>query len=231
MGLIAIDLETTGISPEHNRIIEIGAIRVETKEVFHVLVNPKMPLREKIVQLTGITEELLQDAMSEAEAIKALIKFLKEDRILLGHNISFDHSFLVTAMQRCGHEVPEFLGIDTLKLSRSLCSELPSKTLEAMCEHFGIVNERAHRALADVKATIQLYECLKEQGGDVTPIPLVFHPKKQEPMTKKQVSFLNAILSYHKLEGKYQTEGMTKSEASRLIDRLLLTYGRVPYVH
>ena len=231
MGLIAIDLETTGINPEHNRIIEIGAIRVETNEVFHVLVNPKMPLREKIVELTGITEELLQDAMLEAEAVKAFVEFLKEDCILLGHNISFDHSFLVTAMQRCGYKVPEFLGIDTLQLSRSFCSELPSKTLEAMCEHFGIVNEQAHRALADVKATIQLYECFKAQGVEVTEIPLVFHPKKQEPMTKKQVSFLNAILSYHKLEGKYQTEGMTKSEASRLIDRLLLTYGRVPYRH
>lgn len=231
MGIIAIDIETTGISPERNRIIEIGAIRKETGEVFHVLVNPKVPLPEKIVKLTGITEELLQDAMSEAEAIKALLEFLKEDRILLGHNIGFDHSFLVLAMHRYGYEVPEFLGIDTLKLSRVLCSELPSKKLEAMCEHFGIVNARAHRALEDVKATIQLYECLKEQGGDITPVPLVFQPKKQEPMTKKQVSFLTAILSYHKLEGKYQTEGMTKSEASRLIDYLLLTYGRVPYRH
>ena len=207
--------------------IGINGFRVETGEVFHTLVNPKMPLREKTIGITGITEELLQDAMTEAEAMKEFVQFLGEDRILLGHSIAFDHSFLVTAMQRCGYKVPEFFGIDTLKISRSVCSELPSKTLEAMCEHFGIVNERAHRALADVKATIQLYECLKEQGADIAPIPLVFHPKKQEPMTKKQVSFLNAILSYHKLEGKYQTEGMTKSEASRLIDRLLFTYGRI----
>ena len=229
MGIIAIDLETTGINPEHNRIIEIGAIRVETGEVFHTLVNPKMPLREKTIEITGITEELLQDAISEAEAIKGFVAFLKEDTILLGHNISFDHSFLVLAMKRCGYEVPQFFGIDTLKLSRMLCPELPKKTLEAMCEHFGIVNECAHRALEDSKATIQLYECLKEQGGEVVPTLLSFQPKKQEPMTKKQVSFLTAILSYHHLEEKYQTEGMTKSEASRLIDQLLFTYGRIPY--
>ena len=98
-----------------------------------------------------------------------------------------------------------------------------------MCEHFGIINNQAHRALEDIKATIQLYECLKEHGGEVVPTLLSFQPKKQEPMTKKQVSFLTAILSYHHLEGKYETEGMTKSEASRLIDQLLFTYGRIPY--
>ena len=228
MGIISIDLETTGINPEHNRIIEIGAIRVETGEVFHTLVNPKMPLREKTIEITGITAELLQDAISEEDAIKGLVEFLKEDIILLGHNISFDHSFLVLAMKRCGYEVPQFFGIDTLNLSRMICPELPKKTLEAMCEHFGIVNECAHRALEDSKATIQLYECLKAKGGEIVPTLLSFQPKKQEPMTKKQVSFLTAILSYHHLEGKYQTEGMTKSEASRLIDQLLFTYGRIP---
>lgn len=231
MGIIAIDLETTGINPEHNRIIEIGAIRQETGEVFHTLVNPKMPLREKTIAITGITEELLQDGLSEQEAIREFVEFLKEDRILLGHNIAFDHRFLVMAMKRCGYEVPQFLGIDTLQLSRSVYSELPKKTLEAMCEYFGIVNEQAHRALEDSKATIQLYECLKREGGDVTPTPLVFSPKKQEPMTKQQVSFLKEILTYHNLEGKYETEGMTKSEASRFIDRLLFTYGRIPNRH
>ena len=228
MEIIAIDLETTGINPEHNRIIEIGAIRVETGEVFHTLVNPKMPLREKIVEITGITEELLQDAISEEEAIKGFVEFLKEDTILLGHNISFDHSFLVLAMKRCGYEVPQFFGIDTLKLSRMICPELPKKTLEAMCEHFGIVNECAHRALEDIKATIQLYHCLEQQGGKVKPSPLIFKPKKQEPMTKRQSSYLKEFLAYHHLEGKYETEGMTKSEASRLTDRLILMYGRIP---
>ena len=53
MGIIGLDLETTGINPEHNRIIEIGAIRIETGEVFHVLVNPNMPLKEKIVEALG----------------------------------------------------------------------------------------------------------------------------------------------------------------------------------
>ena len=84
-------------------------------------------------------------------------------------------------MQRCGYEVPQFFGIDTLKLSRMLCPELPKKTLEAMCEHFGIINHQAHRALEDIKATIQLYQRLEQQGGKVNPTPLVFKPKKQEP--------------------------------------------------
>ena len=228
MGIIGIDLETTGINPEHNRIIEIGAIRVETGEIFHTLVNPKMPLREKTIEITGITEKLLQDAISEEEAIKQFVQFLGEDRILLGHSIAFDHSFLVLAMQRCGYEVPEFFGIDTLLLSRQLCPELPKKTLQAMCEHFGIINNQAHRALEDIKATIQLYNCLEQRGGKVKPTPLVFKPKKQEPMTNRQGSYLREFLAYHHLEGKYETEGMTKSEASRLTDRLISMYGRIP---
>ena len=103
-----------------------------------------------------------------------------------------------------------------------------------MCEHFDLVNERAHRAFEDAMVTWQLYGKLKEMGKEAAlfePVPLHFQPKKQEPMTKKQRSFLNAILKYHHLENQYSEDGLTKSEASRLIDRLLLTYGRVPYSH
>lgn len=234
MGIVAVDVETTGINPEFDRLIEIGAFRPETGEVFRTLVAPGRPLPERIVELTGITDEMLADAPAEAEAMREFLGFLGEDRILLGHNVAFDHSFLVQAIRRCGYEEIEFQGIDTLKLSRVLCAELPSKKLETMCEHFGLVNERAHRAFEDATVTWQLYEKLKEMEKEpelFVPVAMSFQPKKQEPMTKKQRSFLNAILKYHKLEGQYSDEGLTKSEASKLIDKLLLTYGRVPYSH
>lgn len=234
MGIIAIDVETTGINPEKERIIEIGAFRPETGEIFTTFVSPGRPLSAEITALTGITDEMLFGAPSEAEAADALLGFLQEDNILLGHNISFDHSFLVQMLRRCGREVPQFIGIDTLKISRVLCPELPSKSLETMCAHFCLVNERAHRAFYDAKVTAELYECLLALKKDTQlfePVPLFFRPKKQEPVTQKQISFLKAILKYHRLEDKYNTEGLTKSEASRLIDKLLLTYGRVPYRH
>ena len=233
-GIIAIDVETTGISPEKERIIEIGAFRSETGEVFRTLINPGRPLPERITELTGITDEMLVDAPEETEAIKAWLEFMKDDTILLGHNISFDHSFLVQAIRRCGYEEPKFQGIDTLKLSRVLCPELPNKKLETMVAHFGLTNERAHRAFEDAKVTTEVYRCLKEMNKEpelFTPVPMFFQAKKTEPMTQKQRSFLNAILKYHKLEDKYSMENLSKSEASRLIDKLLLAYGRVPYSH
>ncbi len=234
MGIIAVDVETTGIDPEFDRIIEIGALRPETGEVFRTLISPGRPLPARITELTGITDEMLAGAPTEEEAMRHFLGFLEEDRILLGHNIPFDHSFLVQAIRRLGLEEVKFEGIDTLKIARVLCAELPSKKLEALCEHFGLKNERAHRAFEDAAVTYRLYEKLKEMEKEpqlFEPVPMHFQPKKQEPMTKKQRSFLNAILSFHKLEGQYETEGLTKSEASRLIDRLILTHGRVPYSH
>ena len=233
-GIIAIDVETTGISPEKERIIEIGAFRPETGEVFRTLISPGRPLPERITELTGITDEMLVDAPEEAEAIRAWLDFMEGDTILLGHNISFDHSFLVQAIRRCGYEEPKFLGIDTLKLSRALCPELPNKKLETMVHHFGLTNERAHRAFEDAKVTVDLYQCLRAMNKEpdlFEPVPMYFKAKKTEPMTQKQRSFLNAILKYHKLEDKYITEDLSKSEASRLIDQLLLAHGRVPYSH
>lgn len=233
-GIIAIDVETTGISPEKERIIEIGAFRPETGEVFRTLIQPGRPLPEKITELTGITDEMLLGAPEEAEAIRELLEFMGEDKILLGHNISFDHSFIVQAIRRCGFPEPQFSGVDTLKLSRVLCPELPNKKLETMVEHFGLTNERAHRAFEDAKVTVEVYRCLKKMNKEpelFEPVPMFYKTKKTEPMTQKQRSFLNAILKYHKLEDKYSVENLSKSEASRLIDKLLLSYGRVPYSH
>lgn len=233
-GIVAIDVETTGISPEKERIIEIGAFRPETGEVFRTLISPGRPLPERITELTGITDEMLLGAPEEAEAVKAWLEFMEGDTVLLGHNIGFDHSFLVQAIRRCGFSEPQFLGIDTLKLSRVLCPELPNKKLETMVGHFGLTNERAHRAFEDAKVTVELYQCLKAMNKEpelFEPVPLFFKAKKTEPMTQKQRSFLNAILKYHQLEDKYSMENLSKSEASRLIDKLLLAYGRVPYSH
>ena len=233
-GIIAIDVETTGISPEKERIIEIGAFRPETGEVFRTLISPGRPLPDKIIELTGITDDMLIGAPEEKEAVQALLDFLDGDTILLGHNISFDHSFLVQAIRRCGFDEPAFRGIDTLKLSRVLCPELPNKKLETMVAHFGLTNERAHRAFEDAKVTVEVYQCLKAMKKEQSlfePVPLYFKAKKTEPMTQKQRSFLSAILKYHNLEEKYCMESLSKSEASRLIDKLLLNYGRVPYSH
>ena len=238
MGIVAIDLETTGIDPAAERMIEIGAFKPESGEIFRSFINPKRPLPERITALTGITEDMLADAPEETEVLAQLLEFLEGDTVLLGHNIPFDHSFLAAAGERCGIALPEFSGIDTLRIARALLPELKSKSLESLCVYFAITNEHAHRAFEDAKTAYELYECLKkvqeEKGADASlfaPAVLCYEQKKQQPITQKQRSFLNAILAYHKLEQQYSADNLTKSEASKLIDTLLFTYGRIPYRH
>lgn len=235
MQFTAIDIETTGLSPEKEKIIEIGAVKYENgvqQAVFSTLVHPQIAgLPVRITELTGITEEMLRDAPEEEEAVASFLRFLEGETVLLGHNLSFDYSFLKVAAVRMGASF-EYLGIDTLFLARQCRPELPSKTLAAMCEEYGIVNEHAHRACEDACAAAELYLSLHMQYGTgqekvFEPKPLIYRPKKTEPVTKRQCAYLSSIIAVHGLNLKPNYETLTKSEASRLIDKLLLQYGRI----
>lgn len=235
MRFTAIDIETTGLSPEKEKIIEIGAVKYEDgvqKEVFSTLVHPQIAgLPARITELTGITEEMLKDAPEEEEAMRSLLCFLEGETVLLGHNLPFDYSFLKVAAGRLG-ELFEYRGIDTLVLARQCCPDMPSKTLVAMCEAYAITNEHAHRAYEDACAAAELYFCLYKQFGEeqesvFVPKELCYRPKKTEPITKRQCSYLSSIIAAHGLDLKPNYETMTKSEASRLIDKLLFQYGRI----
>lgn len=235
MHFTAVDIETTGLSPEKARIIEIGAVRYEDgaqTAVFSTLVHLRTEeLPERITTLTGITGEMLKDAPEETEAMRSLLHFLEEEHILLGHNIPFDYSFLKVAAARLG-ETFEYQGIDTLFLARQCRPELPSKTLTAMCEEYAITAECAHRAEEDAVSAAQLYFHLWEQFGEThgryfLPKPLEYKLPKMEPATKRQCSYLKAIITAHGLTIAPDYETLTKSEASRLIDKLLSKYGRV----
>ena len=96
---VAVDLETTGLSPKENKIIEIGAIKVIDGEVagsFETFVNPRVAISSRITELTGITDEMVQGAPYEKEAVESFIEFCG-DNLLLGHNVRFDYSFLKVA--------------------------------------------------------------------------------------------------------------------------------------
>lgn len=235
MRFTAIDIETTGLGPDRDRIIEIGAVKYEggeQKEIFSTLVNPQTDgIPERITELTGITDEMLRGAPGESEAMHSLLRFLDGEEVLLGHNIPFDFSFLKVAAGRLG-ETFDYQGIDTLFLARQCRPELPKKTLTALCEEYAITTECAHRAEEDAIAAAQLYFHLLEQFGEehgeyFTPKLLEYHPKKTEPATKRQCSYLKAIIAAHGLDLVPDYGSLTKSEASRLIDKLLAKHGRV----
>lgn len=234
LDFISVDLETTGLSASRERIIEIGAVKYRNGrpvETFSEFVRQEILIPERIVELTGITQEDIKAAPFETEQMTKFLKFAEEDRVLLGHNLGFDFSFLVMAATRMNAEI-EKLGIDTLKISKKCCHDMEERTLLALCDYYGVVNESAHRAYCDAKATAEVYLCLLEQYGDeypeaFRPEQLVYKPKKVEPATEKQIKYLKALLDFHGIEADINYGTLTKSEASRRIDRIILNYGKL----
>lgn len=233
---VCIDLETTGLDPKRNRIIEIGAVKVindQIVEEWESFVNPGEKLEERISDLTGICDEQLSQAPDIGEVLPKLISMTGSE-VLLGHRVMFDYSFLKKAAvdNRSSFERE---GIDTLKIARKYLDNLESRSLGYLCRHYGI-RHRAHRALGDAKATVELYRKLTEEFYDkeaeegeknlFVPRPLLYHVKRDTPVTVPQKEQLYKLIDKHKLIIDYDIEKLTRSEASRRIDRLLAEYGR-----
>lgn len=231
---VCIDLETTGLRPKYDKIIEIGAIRVDEGVVtgeWASLVNPGRKLEERIVELTGIRDEQLAEAKKVSDVLPDLLAFMGE-RPLLGHCLHFDFAFLKRAA--VGEKLTfERQGIDTLKIARKYLKELESRSLGALCKHYGIPH-KAHRALDDARATTALYGKLVEafyekesaEGEKNLFVPRqLHHPiKRDTPITIPQKEQLYKLLDKHKLVVDYEVESLTRSEATRKIHQLLAEY-------
>lgn len=230
---VCIDLETTGLNPKTDKIIEIGAVRVEQGQctgTFETLVNPGRRLEERIIELTGITTEQLSGAPAIEEVLPDLLAFMGE-HVLLGHSVLFDYSFLKKAAVNEKYTF-ERQGIDTLKIARKYLTELPSRSLEALCRHYGILH-KAHRAAADAWATSSLYEKLWDDFKTATeaekvfaPVGLCYQVKRETPITQAQKERLYKLIARHKLSMEYDLDKMTRNEASRYTDRIVAKYGR-----
>ena len=243
---VSIDLETTGLNPKRDRIIEIGAIRVERGEIreeFSTFVNPGRKLEERITELTGIRDEDLAEAPELDEVFPKLLEFMG-DFPLLGHSILFDYSFLKkAAVDR--KLTFERSAVDTLQIARKYLPDLPHRNLEYLCRYYEIPHH-AHRALEDAKATDRLFrklaelfyeeengeQALTESDGKIAkntlfaPKPLHFQVKRDTPATKPQKERLYRLLEQHKIILEADVEKLTRSEAGRLVDKILAKYGR-----
>lgn len=158
---IAFDVETTGLNPAENEIIEIGALKVREGKVaerFMELVRPLSPVSPSITALTGITNQMVSSARSRHDVISDFLAFCGED-ILIGHNASFDYSFVKTSAAAEGLPF-EKSGIDTLKIAQKVHKDLESRSLESLCRYYHIENRSAHRAYHDALATAKLYQTL-----------------------------------------------------------------------
>ena len=230
---VCFDIETTGLNPKTDKIIEIGAIKVKNKKIidyFSELIYPERKLTPLITDLTGINDDMLKDADSEEGVVQRFIDFT-EDYPVIGHNIMFDYSFVKTAAERIYARF-EKKGIDTLELCKKLHSNLESRSLENMCRYYNITNERAHRAYQDAKATAMLYvklcnDFFNDNPNVFYPKQLLYKVKKVQYITKKQKNYLLDLLKYHNIDIVQPVDNLTQSEASKWIDDIILNHGRM----
>lgn len=230
---VAFDLETTGLRPKYDKILEIGAVKVVCGEVtgtYETFVDCGTEIPERITELTGITREMVEGSPDTREAVEGFLKFAG-DSVLLGHNVLFDYSFMKRNVVNLGGTF-ERKGVDTLAISRSCLSELSGKSLDKMAAHYEIPQAQHHRALDDALTAARLYERLKEEFGGSRPelfeaSELVFKVKKEGPVTNSQKVYLRDLLKYHRIDSNVKIEMLTKSEASRMIDGIILQYGKM----
>ena len=155
---VVFDIETTGLSNAHDRITEIGAVRIEKGEIvseFSSLINPKIMISQEITRLTGITNEMVADAPLIETVLPEFIAFCR-DAVLVAHNAEFDVGFIRENM-RCLELPFQFPVIDTLTLSRILLKELKRHKLNLVAKALNVNLENHHRAVHDAQATAEIF--------------------------------------------------------------------------
>lgn len=230
---IAVDLEMTGLDPKRDHILEIGAVKVKDKKAqgtFSCLIRQKAPLNERIVELTGITDEMALKGEEPDAAVSAFLEFA-EDFVWVGHNIMFDYAFI--RQWEVNHRIERTCyAVDTLKIARKCLPDLEKKTLDYLCGHYGIERSVSHRALEDALADSALYEILEQtfltrQPGLFVKKELQYKVKRQTPATQRQIKYLENLLEYHKITPDVSIDQLNRSDASRLTDRIIRQYGRI----
>lgn len=162
---VVFDVETTGLSAVYDKVIELAAVKMRDGAVideFEEMINPGFALSDFTINLTHITNEMVQQGGQEADVMQKFIEF-SQDSILVGHNVTFDVGFLNAAYDRMGAPAIDQPVIDTLELSRSLHPELSNHKLDALSKRYNISLENHHRANADAEATgYVMYAMFKE---------------------------------------------------------------------
>lgn len=229
---VALDLETTGLNPAQDNILEIGAcLAVDGQAIrqYQTFVRCSKPLPFRIKELTGITDEMARTGIEEEQAMREIALFCG-DHILLGHNIKFDYSFLKAKAAKYGLTIPN-MAIDTLAIARKKLTDLESRSLEALCAYYHIPQEVRHRALDDAYAAMKLYQIFRREFSEeeklFKPKQLIYRVKKESSITPAQKGFLLDLLKYHGLSLTEDIDALSKSEASKKIDAIIKEHGRI----
>lgn len=153
---VVIDVETTGLSPFANELIEVSAIRYEGEkkiEVYSTLIKPKQSIPYYITNITGITNDMVRNSPMVEEVMPELIEFVGESPIV-AHNANFDYKFI---QNYSGNGFSNNQLIDTVPIGRKLYPQLPNHKLGTIAKHIGITEDGFHRAEFDCECCAKIY--------------------------------------------------------------------------
>lgn len=163
---VVFDLETTGVSPYNDEVIEISAVKARKGKVveeFSELVNPKRTIPFAASRVNNITDDMVSDAPFFDEVLRHFLEFVGED-VLVGHNIqSFDMKFIYRDCERYFHQLITNNYVDTLILAKRCFPEWRHRRLGDLADYYGISTQGAHRALADCRMNQRVFELLGKE--------------------------------------------------------------------
>ena len=153
-GIVVFDLETTGLSPLMDKMIEIGAVKIDASgdiSKWQSFINPQIPIDKKSMSIHGITDEMVADAPSEETVLPEFLEFCGP-RSLWAHNAMFDIGFLVFALHQHKIEMPKISSYCSMKLARQTAPKLKQYKLATLAENFKAPLDNHHRASDDAFA-------------------------------------------------------------------------------
>lgn len=225
---VVFDLETTGLSPETERITEFGAVKIRgglVVDKFSQLVNPEKEISTEITDITGITNEMVENMPKIDEVLPRFKKFCG-GAVLVAHNAKFDTSFIYAAARRVGLYFDNDV-MDTLEMSRSLFPNESKHKLDIMCERLGVSLENHHRASDDAEATARCFIKMMDMTDWKEAVELdkkIEIPSKDDPVIKNRkyhiillaqnyegLKNLYKLISKSNLDYFYRRPGIPKS--------------------
>src|SRR4030067_3558780 len=239
-----VDVETTGLTPRYNGVIEIGIVKVKGFKIvdrYSTLINPGRPIPYYITQFTGISDDDIFNAPFFEDVAEEISEFISGS-VITAHNLSFDRSFLNKEFLMIGKEKPANPQLCTLRLSKRLYPELRSRSLSSLSYYLRVKLINAHRALPDAEATekmfIKILKNLKKTNEVKTLselLSLQVFPSKKETKIKISKHLKENVYSLPEAPGVYYFLnskgrviyiGKAKSLSKRVRSYFLLTAPR-----
>ena len=192
---VVFDLETTGFSSEHDKIIEIGAVKYKERkriDSFSCFINPEIPIPFRIEKLTGINDSMVIDAETIEQVLPRFIDFC-EGAVLVAHNADFDSGFIKEKAKQVMGVDKEYTVVDTVALARVLLPQLNRYKLDTVAKAVGVSLENHHRAVDDADCCAGIFmkfiDMMEERG--------INNLDEVESLSEARENIVKKLPSYH----------------------------------